>query len=193
MTIAEMIPSWTTTGIFSRIVPLMDWTTSPTSLATSLDIAYIGRSGDKEVAPIVKRFIDDDGTISDTSINAIISSIIAVYGENWKRLYTALESEYNPINNYEMVETTTPRVVTTTSIDATNGVYGFNSNVSVPTNDADNTTTVSQTGENTLTRSGNIGVTTSQQMLESEYELRKKHYFNAVFSDLDNFLTLKIY
>ena len=44
-----------------------------------------------------------------------------------------------------------------------------------------------------LTRSGNIGVTTSQMMLQSEIELRKWLYYQNVFNDIDNILTLSIY
>lgn len=45
----------------------------------------------------------------------------------------------------------------------------------------------------TLKRHGNIGVTTSQQMIESELELRKKQFFEIVFRDIDTYLTLNIY
>lgn len=46
----------------------------------------------------------------------------------------------------------------------------------------------------TLTRKGNIGVTTSQQMIQAQRELLLWDYFyNVVFPDLDNFLTLQIY
>ena len=45
----------------------------------------------------------------------------------------------------------------------------------------------------TLTRSGNIGVTTNQQMLQSEIELRKWNFFLSVFNDIDSMLTLSIY
>lgn len=70
---------------------------------------------------------------------------------------------------------------------------------------ADNESEVKRTGSDTdkhtgqdddyykLTRKGNIGVTTTQQMLESEYELRKRHYFEQVFDDLDNLLTSPIW
>lgn len=48
--------------------------------------------------------------------------------------------------------------------------------------------------EHTLTRSGNIGVTTSQQMIQSERDLWIWNYFNdVVFPDVDKMLTLKIY
>lgn len=47
--------------------------------------------------------------------------------------------------------------------------------------------------ERTLERSGNIGITTTQQMAQSEIELRKWLYFESVFKDIDNILTLSIY
>lgn len=44
-----------------------------------------------------------------------------------------------------------------------------------------------------LTRSGNIGVTTSQQMIESELKLREYVFFDSVFNDICSVLTLPIY
>jgi len=45
-----------------------------------------------------------------------------------------------------------------------------------------------------LSRSGNIGVTTSQQMLQSEHELWMWNFFtDVVFADLDRELTLAVY
>ena len=46
----------------------------------------------------------------------------------------------------------------------------------------------------TFHRDGNIGVTTSQQMLESEFELRIKYrFFDVVFADVDKTLALQLY
>lgn len=47
--------------------------------------------------------------------------------------------------------------------------------------------------ERTLTRSGNIGVTTSQQMAESDITLWKWNFFYEVFSDIDNVFTISTY
>lgn len=49
------------------------------------------------------------------------------------------------------------------------------------------------TYNSTLKRSGNVGVTTSQQMAQSEIELWKWLYFEDVFKDLDKILTLDTY
>lgn len=53
-----------------------------------------------------------------------------------------------------------------------------------------NYTETTHSGYDKLTRKGNIGVTTSQQMLESEYALRKRHFFDYVMECLDEVLTI---
>lgn len=61
----------------------------------------------------------------------------------------------------------------------------------------DDDTTVTQDNEGTeheeLHRSGNIGVTTTQQMLESERRLWTWNYFDQIFKDLDKELALMVY
>ena len=91
-------------------------------------------------------------------------------------------------------------------------VYGFNSADGSPSDSVDMTMTGSQTDTHTgtvtdvdtgndtntrnytLTRSGNIGVTTSQQMLQSERDLWMWNYFyDIVFPSIDKILALRIY
>ena len=58
-------------------------------------------------------------------------------------------------------------------------------------------TTDAETGSNTvsrtLTRSGNIGVTTSQQMIQASIELWRWNFFTQVFEDIDTILTISTY
>lgn len=105
--------------------------------------------------------------------------------------------------------------VTTNSGTATD-VYGFNSNSPVPQGESAGISTVTtqgdadknvttenetetgtrterETGTRTLTRSGNIGVTTSQQMLESEIKLWEWNFYETVFKDVDTVLTVPKY
>lgn len=88
-------------------------------------------------------------------------------------------------------------------------VYGFDSSNAAPSgkeqvtlnnNEADTGTitdvgsgTDTDTRNYTLTRSGNIGVTTSQQMLQSEIDLWQWDFFQTVFRDIDKIMTLAIY
>ena len=114
-----------------------------------------------------------------------------------------LESNGNNTNTY--TETT---LVNDTS---NNQLWGFNSTDSVnsdkqtgdTTRDVGSTMdsthkntdreTKDITSDRTLKRSGNIGVTTSQQMIESERQLWLWNFFESVFSDIDKILVLKIY
>lgn len=62
------------------------------------------------------------------------------------------------------------------------------------TGDADdNVITDKESGTRTLERHGNIGVTTSQQMLQSEFEVRKYDFYKMIYSDIDSILCLKTY
>lgn len=114
-----------------------------------------------------------------------------------------LESNGNNTNTY----------TETTLVDNTsnNQLWGFNSTDSVnsdkqtgdTTRDVESTMdnthkntdreTKDITSDRTLKRSGNIGVTTSQQMIESERQLWLWNFFESVFSDIDKILVLKIY
>ena len=57
----------------------------------------------------------------------------------------------------------------------------------------DGTHTENGSQDRTLTRHGNIGVTTSQQMLNSEIELWQWDFFSGVFKDIDKILTIQTY
>lgn len=300
----EVYDQWLTgDGVFTDLnaydVPWKsDDTTENATIIKSLNFAYHGNhSGDKNVSPVVHKFIKDEVT---TPRAKLADTLFIMYGDKWTRLWNALHAEYNPINNYDMVETETPAEVThsitpaettttetpaevthtitpaeTTTTEtpaettktitpaettdttkpaktvSENEVSAFNSSdyvdnmkttttgdnndkgtsvftvdtagsEKVETNTAGNTkievdTVGSEkvevdTAGNTkvevdtagsdvftvqtareLTRSGNIGVTTSQQMLTSEIELRQWNYFNGVFNDIDTLLTLSIY
>ena len=94
--------------------------------------------------------------------------------------------------------------------DDKESVYGFNSSDASDSDESnrtindDNTHTYNVSDTDTgsdrqshsyeLTRSGNIGVTTSQQMIESERALWMWRYFyDVVFPDVDKMLTISIY
>lgn len=122
---------------------------------------------------------------------------------NWLRAWNAMRAQYEPLDNYSMKETenihhagddiidreihthresgtVSPTEVRNyvTSYENLSGALANYSTQSVDNNEAENgTDTVTQTTadiDRTLTRSGNIGVTTSQQMLKAELELRLK-------------------
>lgn len=180
---------------------------------------YLSHSGDKYISPFVERLFNAGKTASE------ISSYVATicynrFGEKWKKIYDALLTEYNPLENYSMEETRTPNLTDSdtenvgTSISSNrttnaNSKYkGFNADapVTITTTDGsenssttgtklanETTRTSTHTGTEKLQRAGNIGVTTSQQMLESEFKVRQYDFYKELYNDIDSVMCLMIY
>ena len=170
------------------------------------DIEYLlNRSGEKIASPLLENL--SNKTIEE--INNILSNVLFnKYGEDWKKQLNALREEYKPLENYNRIfikEQDEDQKTTTTDNSQTtseNEKMAFDSEMySKDTK----TTTKGNGGEvvsntkikvNTYkeTTTGNIGVTTNQQMLESELKLREKYKFlNIIFKDVDEVLTISYY
>lgn len=224
----DVFEDWLTgDGIFTDLnefnVPWKTGEETDADLVKNLNMAYHGsHSGDKNISPIVHKFLTSEDAETRTKLAGIIYTM---FSDKWSKLWDAFNTEYNPIENYSMTEHEERDDVTTregsdtltmtgTDTDVLTGaneneISAFNSSdysdntkneqnsTNTETRNMTDTTTHDTTdtldGERTLTRSGNIGVTTSQQMLQSEIELRKWLYFNSVFNDIDTILTLSIY
>lgn len=204
-------------GIFSKIENLPNVSLPWTENNTLLDIDYIYRwSGYKSISPLVKHLLGTEGTMPAAGYTTLAGIIWAYYGEAWTRKYDALTAEYNPLNNYDMTETENSHIVddattgvtgsaanNSTTVNSAHNVYGYNSSTATPS-ESDSATTYQNTDMTTdydndrtisrgLKRSGNIGVTTSQQMLQSELELRAYRFFEEVYKDVDRIVALPIY
>ena len=287
----EMFDEWFTgNGIFGALALVgAPWGSAN---ALQLDHAYHGNhSGMKCVSPMLAYYerVNEGGPLTAGQRDSLARTLLAIYGENWEKLYETLSYEYNPIENYDMVEEETPAettvtrtpaetTVTTTPAETTvtntpeettrtttpaettetrteagyteskttdTSKYGFNEATNpAPTDKVEETTTktpgtaeslvkttntaesettetdspgtVATTVDNpetvvtksdnpetveyttqanrTLTRHGNIGVTTSQQMIQSERELWFWNFIqDRVFPDIDKYLTIPIY
>lgn len=186
-------------------------------VAISLDSDYcIGHSGKKITSPLVDFFIDSEtGKIDSTSMSMLANVIYTKYGVKWNRQWETMFFEYDPISNYNMVETMEDDETVhefghgmtgnyTVNGTTENKKAGFNSSDYQKDTQAisENSGTQSNTenGSNTdtrnyrLTRSGNIGVTTSQQMIEAERNIWMWNFFDTiVYPDIDRVLTINMY
>lgn len=100
----------------------------------------------------------------------------------WEKIYRACTEDYNPIENYNRTESWSDTDIGSNSASSngteTNKVTGYNDTQF--TNHDQTTTTASGNGSSRLESrhngnvKGNIGVTTSQQMLEQELEVAPK-------------------
>ena len=180
------------------------------SKADIYDFLYFHNSYSKIISFLYEEVVENASLMS-----VLISSIIERYKDKWNRLYDSLiTQQYNPLENYSMEESEKSKIANVDSVktnssdsgtaNTTNDNYGFNSITAQPVTKSTATTSTTSTNnvdgtkttdsDKTLTRKGNIGVTTSQQMLESEVILRNKYLFqDIIFKDLDDILMLDIY
>lgn len=250
-----------------------------------LDMGYYSHSANKLVSPILFDFAHTTQNqivqLTTEQRTKIAGMVFTIYNRKWSKLWNVLSVEYNPINNYDMVEEETvnhtienegsdtgtvtnahtgtisnqethtgtltngiDKEKTNTGTQTNNDIsssddslYGFNSSSSVPSDSNDSTinrtrtdnlvesedTTETETRNLTdtntqtlnnsdtetnnlshantetkeesrsLSRSGNIGVTTTQQMLTSEIELWQWNFYKQVFDDIDSLLCLDVY
>ena len=94
----------------------------------------------------------------------------------WERMYKTTKLEYNPIENYDRIEEFTD----VNSGHAVSRVAAFNENSLTPSGDGDTDSTSTRNGR----IHGNIGVTTSQKMIEEE---RRVSEFNIADYIIDSF------
>lgn len=235
-------------GIFNAMANVtnqLPWADVSTIDSTVLDIAYFGNhSGGKFCAPIVKMLLDDDGNVPAAGRATIAKIILSKYLINWKHLWDTNTAAYNPIHNYDMVETRHLETEGTRTEDTTQGhtgtstlthgmietvahgrtsnemdyKYGINTDTENPRpsdridSTEGGTTTTTDSGsdvttrnlqdtsdfdradtgqeDETIRRSGNIGVTTTQKMIEEDRALWLWNFFDQIFADIDRELAL---
>lgn len=183
-------------GIFSLLQPKFDWMSVED--AKNLDLDYYLNHGQRSISPLYEQLINQQANNQDfNALNKLADIIYLKFKDKWNRIYDAyIKSIYKPLENYSMTEVEKTNTKVTSTDNTKGGSYGFNSDVSVPVNDSNSTSVVEGNGEDNkreLTRSGNIGVTTSQQMLESELQLRKYNFYEELFKDVNSIVTLSIY
>ena len=83
-------------------------------------------------------------------------------------LYASTLLEYDPIANYDMTETSRDEDRATTGGESTESSTSFDSTTQKETGKTVSSGTANNTNIHTLQRSGNIGVTSSQQLIEAQ-------------------------
>lgn len=149
-------------------------------------------------------------SLCDTlDIATIVEMIYSLNIENWNRLYSNYKVEYEPIENYNLIEEYTRKNTGTqdnkqsgtSTTESSASVFAYNVTTPNPatagnatvTPDLTNVRTDDLTERNELNRHGNIGVTTSAQMISENIELWKWKYFKEIFKDIDSILTTGVY
>ena len=175
-TLKQWFPKYQSTdSIFSKMQTLgAPWTYE---VGQDMDDAYFTfYSGVKTASS----FVSDHALNGEVNSLTIARILWSIYGPNWTRLWEACQTQYVPIDNYNVKETVdrnltnnrnidkTVNVDGTTSgtvktdygeqIDTTNGVnsftFGFNSTSQVPSSTVNETGQEQHSGSDTVTRNG---------------------------------------
>lgn len=170
----------------------------------SLTLDYLLNRYDKIMSPLFMRLYE----IHEENLSAVATDISKIINMkfvfNWNKLAEATFGDYNPIENYNMIENKKTdfqeHTVTDNTETVTNSYNGFNADdmkeVSKSETEGNIDTTKTDTGSsanNELNRHGNIGVTTSQQMIESSYKLAQKNILDIIYRDIDSILFIDYY
>lgn len=126
--------------------------------------------------------------------NSTETETLEIIGENSATSQTSTTATGETTNNTtgETTETLSPYDSENFNNNSKNRSSGNTTENSSSTDISSNNMsgTSSQSNNRTLKRSGNIGVTTSQQMIQSEIELRKNNLINDFFNIVQNYILL---
>ena len=161
-----------------------------------------------EVASIISNLAEIYNNEYTTKVSMLLMDYNPI--ENYNSTETeSTTSENTTTSGNENTTTTTTNSTTENSEDTTNKVSPYDSEnfnndnntttTNTTTDNATDTTTINDSGNmssngslsRTLTRKGNIGVTTTQQMIESEYELRAKNLVFEFLEKVSKFILLE--
>lgn len=123
------------------------------------------------------------------------------HGNSWARIYAAMTAQYNPIENYDRHEDYTDNRNGTSQSSSgdttTSKATAFNSDSFKDTEQAVSNGTANATSAETLVHAarihGNIGVTTSQQMIREELEIRHNTVYSEILRDFMDVFVVGLY
>lgn len=128
-----------------------------------------------------------------------------IHLDDFTRYWNALHQEYNPIENYDRITNGSRAIIDDGSYnnhnngDSTNTVAPFNSNSwnNSDKNEIDNNSNGSSTNDRREGYGervhGNIGVTTTQQMIEQELKLCERNFYDYVADKYINDMCLGVW
>lgn len=146
----------------SSVTLIGDWSTLDNTMA--IDHRLYNFFGDKAFDPSFSK-------LDNSVITAAVADFINSKVYELDKLYATTEVEYDPIQNYSMTESGTDATTASSSGDTTDYSTSYNSESENKTGKSAASGSSSTTLVHNFTRAGNIGITTSQQMLQSERDL----------------------
>lgn len=115
-----------------------------------------------------------------------IQAFFSINYYKYNKLAETTKLTYNPIENYNMRENVTNENIGVTSSDSTNSEYTIDTDTLKESMQNVTTNNSNINGITETERSGNIGVTTTQQMIESERKISDFNLYDIMCMDFVN-------
>jgi len=128
---------------------------------------------------------------------AFLQEMIAIWSKAelqvWTKLQATLELNYNPIWNKDGTITTETKGNYTDNGTSTGSVKGFNSDSWAEHDRMQSNRNGNSGGQETRRETGNIGVTTTQQMIREERDISEFNIYGYISDSFKNRFCLMIY
>ena len=114
---------------------------------------------------------------------------------SWERMATALFEDYKPLHNFDRYEDSKDDENTASSgtANSVNSVNGYNGDAEHDKQSTNGNSETKRGNKHTAHLYGNIGVTTSAQMLEGELEIRKRDLISIIVREFKENFCIMVY
>ena len=103
LTIDDVYPDWVTDGGIFGDLTSMPW--SESVVAVDIGIMYGANSAERFIAPMVYKFLDEDGEFATGARASLANAIKARFLQKWTHLWELYNLEYSPLDTYNLTET----------------------------------------------------------------------------------------
>lgn len=156
------VPDQSDNPVLVSAISFQDTATWPTAVnCMYIDERLLQCFAEKPISPAFQKY-------DKTQILIMIGNFLQSKEYELNGLYASTLFEYDPISNYDMLEESEDTDEAETSGSSTESSTSFDSTTQKDTGKTISSGESSNTNTHTLTRKGNIGVTTSQQMIDQE-------------------------
>lgn len=114
---------------------------------------------------------------------------------SWERMATALFEDYNPLHNFDRYEESTDdeNTASSGSANSVNSVNGYNGEAEHDKQKTDGKSETKRGNKHNAHLYGNIGVTTSAEMLKGELEIRKQDLISIIVREFKENFCIMVY
>ena len=140
-----------------------------------------------------KYLAEEFQTMENSDINVFVAKFLENKASVLDKLYATTQLTYDPIENYNMTESGSDSGASLASASADNKSTSYDSLTPNLTDSNSSNSSAQSQSSHSLTRSGNIGVTTSQQMILQEREVAAYDFLHNVAEMIVEQFTQSLY